>query len=81
MNWNSDNSVAQTFQSAGSRDFLVPCSEDLGTGDWKPNVGLRVARTHRLESLRYDPVYEEVPRLTLFGFLGKTLGQALFGPN
>jgi REP element-mobilizing transposase RayT len=37
-------SVAQAFLSAGSRDFPVPCS---GTGDWK------VARTRRLESLRY----------------------------
>jgi len=44
--------VAQTFLSAGSRDFPVPCFR-AGTGDWKPNVGLRVARTRRLESLRY----------------------------
>jgi hypothetical protein len=46
----AQTNVAQTFLSAGSRDFPVPCS---GTGDWKPNVGLRVARTRRLESLRY----------------------------
>jgi len=38
--------VAQTFRSAGSRDFPVPSSRS-GTGDWK------VARTRRLESLRY----------------------------
>ena len=38
--------VAQTFLSAGSRDFPVPCFHS-GTGDWK------VARTRRLESLRY----------------------------
>jgi hypothetical protein len=36
--------VAQTFQSAGSRDFPVPCRE---TGNWK------VARTRRQECLRY----------------------------
>lgn len=44
--------VAQTCLSAGSRDFPVPWFRS-GTGDWKPNVGLRVARTCRLESLRY----------------------------
>jgi len=38
--------VARTFLSAGSRDFPVPCFH-AGTGDWK------VARTRRLESLRY----------------------------
>jgi len=38
--------VAQTFLSAGPRDFPVPCFRS-GTGDWK------VARTRRLESLRY----------------------------
>jgi len=38
--------VAQTFLSAGSRDFPVPCFH-AGIGDWK------VARTRRLESLRY----------------------------
>jgi len=39
--------VAQTFLSAGSRDFPVPYSRS-GTGDWK------VARTRRLESLRHN---------------------------
>ena len=38
--------VAQTFRSAGSRDFPVPCCRS-GTGDWK------VARTRRLEGLRH----------------------------
>ena len=38
--------LAQTFESAGSRDFPVPCFR-VGTGDRK------VARTRRLESLRY----------------------------
>ncbi len=38
--------VAQTFLSAGSRDFPVPCSRSR-TGDRK------VASTRRLESLRY----------------------------
>ena len=41
--------VAQTFLSAGSRNFPVPslCVAQE-TGDWK------VPRTRRLESLRYD---------------------------
>jgi len=38
--------VAQAFQPASSRDFPVPF--EFETGDWK------VARTRRLESLRYD---------------------------
>src|SRR5437016_3560375 len=50
--------VAQTFLSAGSRNFPVPCfAQLLGTGDWK------VPRTRRLESLRYDTT----PALAKFG--------------
>src|SRR5208282_5010474 len=47
-----DTLVAQAFQPAGSRDFPVPFFWS-GTGDWKPNVGLRVTRTRRQECLRY----------------------------
>jgi hypothetical protein len=46
--------VAQAFQPAGLRNFLVPrCSRPLKTGDWK------VPRTRRQECLRYGA--EQVP--------------------
>src|ERR1043166_2825923 len=40
--------VAETFLSAGSRDFPVPCRRIFWTGDWKVTV------TRRLKSLRYQ---------------------------
>ena len=48
------------FLSAGSQDFPVPCF-GAGTGDWK------VARTRRLDSLRYG---RNVIRLRFSGLMG-----------
>src|SRR5580693_5794700 len=42
------------FPACGFTGLSSPVFRNLGTGDWKPNVGLRVARTRRLESLRYS---------------------------
>ena len=55
--------VAQAFQPAGSRNFLVPrCSRRLETGDWK------VPRTRRQECLRYGA--KQVPGFQPAGFWG-----------
>src|SRR5262249_22274312 len=63
--------VAQAFQPAGSRDFPVPFW--IGTGDWK------VARTRRLESLRYMLIPRAAAKAFLFTLTRFVGEHALFG--